>query len=187
MVILCRHDGPHRQQAIAARLAVDDNGLAPFLLQRVGDQPRSGVRSGARTERQHEAHRMRGPLLGEACRRGDGVHRQRERGDHGETKPTVVHDPSRDVRTWCPAAHAGDAAGAIRRDLDRRKPDCPVRRCLPAPTRYETARVHHTFRRRGHCVAASASRSSRQCGGRVPAKPMRTRIVYLCESTRHKT
>ena len=71
MVVLCRHDGLQRQQAIAARLAVDDDGLAPFLLQLVGDQPRGGVRSGARTERQHEAHGMRGPLLGEACRRGD--------------------------------------------------------------------------------------------------------------------
>src|SRR3984957_5111851 len=93
MVILCRYDGPHRQQAIASGFAVDDDGLAPFLLQRVGDQPRTGVRSGARTERQHEAHRMRGPLLGEAGRHGARVNRQRE-GDHIETKPTVEHEPS---------------------------------------------------------------------------------------------
>jgi hypothetical protein len=92
MVVLGRHDGAERQLAVAARLAVDDDGLAPFLLQLVGDQPRAGVRARARTEREHEAHRTRGPLLGEARGRGERVKRQRERGDEREAKPTVEHD-----------------------------------------------------------------------------------------------
>src|ERR1700682_1915707 len=115
MVILCRHDGPERQEAIASRFAVDDDGLAPFLLPRVGDQPPGGVRSRARTERQHEAHWMRGPLLGETCRRGDRVSRKRQ-GDHIEAKPTVEHDPS----PGYPDLKSGGASGRRRqRDPSR--------------------------------------------------------------------
>ena len=76
-------------------LAVDDDGLGPFFLEPVGDESRADGGARTRPERQHEAHRMAGPLPGATRRRGERMNRQRETA-RSEAKPAFgTNSPQR--------------------------------------------------------------------------------------------